>query len=117
MKNVYDGVAVADSLGEASVELPAYFDALNKDFRYQLTPIAAPAPNLHVKQELTRNRFAIAGAAPGQRVCWQVIGTRKDAWALANPVVVERDKPKSEREHFEFHTRSTVGIRDATGAE
>jgi hypothetical protein len=110
MKNVYDGVAVADSLGEATVELPAYFDALNKDFRYQLTPIGAPAPNLHVQQELTRNRFAIAGAAPGQRVCWQVIGTRKDAWALANPVVVERDKPKSQREHFEFHTWSTVGL-------
>jgi hypothetical protein len=95
MKNVYDGVVVADSLGEVRVELPAYFDPLNKDFRYQLTPIGAPAPNLHVKQELTRNRFVIAGAAPGQRVCWQVTGTRKDAWALANPLVVEREKPKS----------------------
>jgi hypothetical protein len=116
MKNVYDGVTVADSLGEVSVELPAYFDALNKDFRYQLTPIGARAPNLHVKQELTRNRFAIAGAAPGQRVCWQVTGTRKDAWALANPIVVEREKPKSERGHFKFDTRSTVCIREATKA-
>jgi hypothetical protein len=101
MKNVYDGVAVADSLGEVSVELPTYFDALNKDFRYQLTPIGAPAPNLYVKQELTRNRFSVAGAAPGQRVCWQVTGTRKDAWARANPIVVERDKPKKEKGHIE----------------
>jgi hypothetical protein len=116
MKNVYDGVAVADSLGEVSVELPAYFDALNKDFRYQLTPIGAPAPNLHVKQELTRNRFAIAGAAPGQRVCWQVTGTRKDAWALANPIVVEREKPKGQRGHFESDARGTTGIRGATKA-
>jgi hypothetical protein len=97
MKNIYDGVGVADSLGEVSVELPAYFDALNKEFRYQLTPIGAPAPNLHLKDELTGNRFTIAGAAPEQRVCWQVTGTRKDAWALANPIVVEREKPKSER--------------------
>ncbi|MBV8092340.1 MAG: hypothetical protein JO110_03720 [Acetobacteraceae bacterium] len=116
MKNVYDGVAVADSLGEVSVELPAYFDALNKDFRYQLTPIGGPAPNLHVKQELTRNRFLMAGAAPGQRVCWQITGTRKDAWALANPIVVEREKPKSEKEHFESDTRSSIGIWDATKA-
>jgi hypothetical protein len=94
MKNVYDGVVVADSSGEAGVGLPPYFDALNKDFRYQLTPIGAPAPNLYVKEELAGNRFAIAGAAPGQRVCWQITGIRKDDWALANPIIVERDKPK-----------------------
>jgi hypothetical protein len=39
MKNIYDGVAVVDTNGEAEVELPDWFDALNNDFRYQLTPI------------------------------------------------------------------------------
>jgi hypothetical protein len=109
MKNIYDGVAVANALGEVTVELPEYFDALNKNFRYQLTPIGAPTPNLHVKQELIENRFTIAGAAPGQRVCWQVSGTRKDAWALANPIVVEREKPKSERRHFASDTFDILG--------
>ena len=97
MKNIYDGVAAADPSGEAIVELPAYFDALNKEFRYQLTPIGAPAPTLHVKEELVGNCFSIGGAGPGQRVCWQITGTRKDAWALANPLVVEPDKLKSKR--------------------
>jgi hypothetical protein len=97
MKNIYDGVAAADPSGEAIVELPAYFDALNKEFRYQLTPIGAPAPTLHVKEELVGNRFSIGGAGPGQRVCWQITGTRKDAWALANPLVVEPDKLRSKR--------------------
>jgi hypothetical protein len=97
MKNIYDGVAAADPSGEAIVELPTYFDALNKDFRYQLTPIGAPAPTLHVKEELVGNRFSLGGANPGQRVCWQITGTRKDAWALANPLVVEPDKLKSKR--------------------
>ena len=92
MKNVYDGVAMTDEKGEAKIELPAYFDALNRNFRYQLTPIGTPAPDLYVKAELTENRFVIAGAAPRQRVSWQITGIRKDAWALANPVVVERDK-------------------------
>jgi hypothetical protein len=97
MKNIYDGIAAADPSGEAIVELPAYFDALNKEFRYQLTPIGAPAPTLHVKEELVGNRFSIGGAGPGQRVCWQITGTRKDAWALANPLVVEPDKLRSKR--------------------
>jgi hypothetical protein len=101
MKNVYDGVVTADSSGEADVELPQYFDALNKEFRYQLTPVGAPAPDLHVKEELTENRFTISGARPGQRVCWQVTGIRKDAWSTANPVVVERDKFNNEGVHPE----------------
>jgi hypothetical protein len=97
MKNVYDGVVTADLSGEADVELPRYFDALNKEFRYQLTPVGAPAPDLHVKKELTRNRFTISGARPGQRVCWQVTGIRRDAWAIANPIIVEPDKFDKER--------------------
>jgi hypothetical protein len=97
MKNIYDGVAVADASGEVVVELPAYFGALNKDLRYQLTAIGVPAPNLHVKEEARANRFAIGGAGPGQRICWQVTGSRNDAWAIANPMIVERDKRKVEK--------------------
>jgi hypothetical protein len=39
MKNVYDGLVVLDDKGEAKIELPDWFGALNKDFRYQLTAI------------------------------------------------------------------------------
>ena len=39
MKNVYDGVVVTDDDGDAMVELPEWFEALNRDFRYQLTVI------------------------------------------------------------------------------
>ena len=42
MKNVYDGIVVLDRKGKAEIELPDWFGALNKDFRYQLTPIGAP---------------------------------------------------------------------------
>jgi hypothetical protein len=112
MKNVYDGVVVADSLGEAAIELPTYFDALNKDFRYQLTPIGFSAPELHVKEELKGNRFVIAGAKPGQRVCWQVTGVRKDSWAIANPIVVERNK-----EHVERHKTQTGYERDKVAVD
>jgi hypothetical protein len=69
MKNVYDGVAVLDANGEASVMLPDWFEALNEGFRYQLTPVGAPAPQLHVADEIAHAQFRIAGGVPGQRVC------------------------------------------------
>ena len=36
MKNIYDGIAVLDTKGEADVELPSSFGTLNSDLRYQL---------------------------------------------------------------------------------
>ena len=48
MKNVYDGIVVLDRKGKAEIELPNWFGALNKDFRYQLTAIGAPGPNLYI---------------------------------------------------------------------
>lgn len=46
MKNIYDGVVLLDNSGEAVVQLPDWFQALNKDFRYQLTSLGSPQPNL-----------------------------------------------------------------------
>lgn len=97
MKNIYDGVGTADAAGELTVAMPDYFEALNKDLRYQLTAIGQAAPGLYIKEELTKGKFRIAGANPGQKVCWQVTGNRKDAFAEKNPFVVERDRPASER--------------------
>jgi len=100
MKNVYDGVVVLDAKGEAVVVLAAWFEALNKDFRYQLTPIGAPGPNLHLAEEIKNQRFKIAGGSSGMKVCWQVTGIRHDALAQANPLVVEQDKLANERDHY-----------------
>ena len=55
--------------GKADVELPKWFEALNRDFRYQLTAIGDPAPNLHISREMIGNRFEIAGGAPGISAC------------------------------------------------
>jgi len=38
-----------------------------------------------------------SGGRPGQRISWQVTGIRKDAYAKANPIVVEQLKPPHER--------------------
>ena len=97
MKNIYDGVATLDASGAAVVELPAWFEALNEDFRYQLTAIGAPGPNLYIAQEIKDNQFAIAGGAPGMKVSWQVTGIRHDPYAEANRIPVEQDKAADER--------------------
>jgi hypothetical protein len=97
MKNVYDGSITLDAKGEATVTLPGWFEGLNKDYRYQLTAIGTPAPNLHVAQQISKGRFKIAGGKPRMQVCWQVTGVRKDRWADAHPMPVEVKKPKEEQ--------------------
>jgi hypothetical protein len=44
MLNVYNGNATLDGKGEAVILLPPYFEVLNRDFRYQLTPLGVPGP-------------------------------------------------------------------------
>jgi hypothetical protein len=100
MKNVYDGVAILDGSGAASVDLPDWFEDLNRDFRYQLTAVGGAAPNLHVAQEVSGNRFKIAGGEGGMKVCWQVTGIRQDPWANVNRIEVEEDKAEGERGYY-----------------
>jgi hypothetical protein len=96
MKNVYDGVVSLDENGEALVNLPDWFEALNHDFRYQITAIGAPAPNLHIAKEISDHCFRIAGGKLEMKVSWQVTGIRRDPWAEAHPIGVEEKKPAEE---------------------
>jgi hypothetical protein len=111
MKNVYDGVVVLDNKGKAEIDLPDWFSILNKDFRYQLTAIGAPGPNLYIAEEISdtttssnknknSSRFRIAGGTSGMKVSWQVTGIRRDPWANANRIQVEEDKPAKERGYY-----------------
>jgi hypothetical protein len=100
MKNIYDGVVVLDGRGEATVKLPPWFDALNRDFRYQLTAIGQPAPELYIAREISGNEFEIAGGDPGLKVSWQVTGIRQDAYANAHRLPVEEEKTQSEQGYY-----------------
>ena len=97
MMNIYNGNVLLNERGEATVELPAWFDALNKEFRYQLTAIGAPGPHLHVAQEVVGNSFRIGGGVGGMKVSWQITGVRQDAFANAQRIPVEEDKPEKDR--------------------
>jgi len=97
MMNIYNGMVALDGKGEAVVTLPDWFSALNRDFRYQLTAIGSPGPNLYIADEISNNHFKIAGGAPGGKVSWQVTGIRQDAYANAHRIPVEQDKPGAEK--------------------
>jgi hypothetical protein len=63
-ENVYDGVVTSDEQGEATVRLGDWFEEVNTDVRYQLTPIGAPGPDLHISEEVVDNQSLTPEAAP-----------------------------------------------------
>ncbi|HZR27785.1 MAG TPA: hypothetical protein VFA71_03315 [Terriglobales bacterium] len=89
--NLYSGNVVLDNKGMATVQLPRWMEAENKDFRYQLTCVGRFAP-VYVAEEIHNNRFEIAGGRPGMKISWQITGVRNDAYVKAHPMIVEEDK-------------------------
>lgn len=96
MMNIYNGNVKTGPNGEAIVRLPDYFDALNRDFRYQLTVIGQFA-RVIVLEKIKGDAFKIKTDKPKVEVSWQVTGVRKDKFAEEHRVKVESDKPESER--------------------
>ncbi len=78
MMNIYNGNVVTDGGGRAVVSLPSYFQALNIDFRYQLTTIGSPA-KAWIAAEVANNEFTIRTDQGGVKVSWQVTGVRQDS--------------------------------------
>jgi hypothetical protein len=96
MMNIYNGNVITDDNGYATVILPDYFDALNRDFRYQLTVIGDFAQAI-IAEEINNNQFAIRTDKPNVKVSWQVTGVRQDPYAEANRIQVEVEKPAQEK--------------------
>jgi hypothetical protein len=91
MTNLYNGNAITDANGEVTIKMPSYFEAENKDFRYQLTTIGQPA-QVWVAEKISSNQFKVKSDKPNVEISWQVTGVRHDAYANAHPMVVELDK-------------------------
>ncbi len=96
MMNIYNGSVILDASGSGLVTMPVYFEALNREFQYQLTCVGGYAP-VYVASKIAGNHFQIAGGQPGLEVSWQVTGIRRDAYAEKNRVVVEVEKDPEER--------------------
>jgi len=101
MMNIYNGNIVTDDQGYAVVIMPDWFEALNREFRYQLTVLDEEDSDTFVQAKVVRkidgNEFALRTSEPNVEVSWQVTGVRKDAWAEAHRIPVEEEKPRHER--------------------
>ncbi len=115
MMNIYNGLITLDTRGSVWITLPKYFEALNQDFRYQLTSIGRPQPTLYVAREISGNRFRISGGKPGAKVSWQVTGIRHDAYADAHRIRVEEEKPPQEQGHYLHPELFGAGPEQAVG--
>jgi hypothetical protein len=113
MMNMYNGNIVTDANGDATVMLPDYFAALNKDFKYQLTVIGSFAQAI-IAEEVANNQFKIKTDKPNVKVSWQVTGVRHDAVATKFPIIVEENKPSNLKgKYFEptaYGVSETLGI-------
>jgi trimeric autotransporter adhesin len=91
LMNLYSGNVILNDTGEAWINLPDWFEALNKDFTYQLSCIGGFA-QVYIAKEIENNKFKVAGGSPGLKVSWQVTGIRHDKSAEENPLQVEQLK-------------------------
>lgn len=91
MMNIYSGNATTDNRGFVTVTLPAYFEAANKDFRYQLTTIGSFAQAI-IKEKVSGNKFVIQTSTPNVEVSWQITAVRADKFANENRIVPEEEK-------------------------
>jgi hypothetical protein len=120
MMNIYNGNITTDQSGTAVVELPEWFEALNKGFRYQLTVIGTFAQAI-VAEKVKGNRFTIKTTAPNVEVSWQVTGIRKDAFADKHRIPVEEMKNQTERGYLlhpdAFNQPEERGVQWARNSE
>lgn len=127
MMNVYNGNITTDANGFATVSLPAYFQAENIDFKYQLTVIGVFAQAI-VQQEIADNQFIIQTNQPNVKVSWQVTGVRNDLWAQQHRIVPEVEKPDSKKGKYlnpelfgqprtqgiHYHNTRKIAVSDST---
>jgi hypothetical protein len=125
MMDIYNGNITTDERGYATVTLPDWFEALNRDFRYQLTVLDSSDSDgfviAKIVREVAGNEFVLRTSAPRVKVSWQVTGIRQDPYADLHRVQVEEEKPAEERGKY-LHPdaygqpeEKGIGYRDRPG--
>jgi hypothetical protein len=74
--NMYRGVIQLDANGQATIDLPNYFEAVNINPSYQLTAIGT-STQPYIATEIANNQFTVSGA-PNTKVSWTVYAERND---------------------------------------
>lgn len=95
--NVYRGTSTFGSDGSVAIRLPEYYDVINKNPSYQLTPIGGAMPGLHIKNEMVNGEFIIGGGIAGKKVSWELKAERNDPYMKQTPGARDVEIDKKER--------------------
>jgi hypothetical protein len=115
MMDIYNGNVTTDGAGNAVVVMPDWFEALNRDFRYQLTVMGQFAQAM-VATKMANHMFAIKTDKPNVEVSWQLTGVRHDAWANAHRIPVEQMKAERERGFYMHPELFSAGLDKSVAA-
>lgn len=108
--NMYRGTALLDNNGKAIIQLPDYFEDININFSYQLTPVGKSMPGLFVEKEISGNTFIIAGGEPGAKVSWTVYAERNDLYMQKNPEIKNSEPNKTGRYKGKYSKPEFYGL-------
>ncbi|MCL6475074.1 MAG: hypothetical protein K6U75_08500 [Firmicutes bacterium] len=80
--NMYRGNVVTDEKGYATIQLPDYFESINRDPTYHLTVIDNSDDFILAKvvREIQNNQFVIRTNKPHVKVSWRVEAIRNDRY-------------------------------------
>lgn len=111
--NIYQGTVSTDAQGFAWVELPGYYESINKNGHIQLTASGSGDEFVMamVVKTIANGRFRIRTNVPHSQVFWEVKAERNDAWVQAHPPVVEYEKSAAEKgkyQHPELYGQSPM---------
>jgi hypothetical protein len=115
MMDIYNGNVVTNAKGYAVVTLPEWFEALNSDFRYQLTPVGQFSQAM-IARKIKDRKFTIRTSRPHVEISWQVTGIRHDAYAVAHRIPTEEVKPPNEQGHYLHPELFGAGPEQGIGA-
>lgn len=104
-QNFYNGNVTTDEKGYAWVELPSYFQDINKNFKYVLTVVDdednANFVQAKVSKKIDGTRFQIRTSAAHVEVSWMVFADRNDLRIQTNRPTDERPKTGVEKGKYQ----------------
>jgi len=104
-QNFYVGNVTTDDTGYAWINLPEYFEAINTNFKYQLTVVDEADSDefiwAKVVRKIKRNRFRIRTNLPNVEVSWRVDADRNDRHVQKRRPIDVIEKQGAERGKYQ----------------
>ncbi|HMS57187.1 MAG TPA: hypothetical protein PKA27_17520, partial [Fimbriimonadaceae bacterium] len=102
-QNIYNGTITTDEQGQAWVELPSYYNDINRDPRIQLTVDDESDEFVMVKAVggVKGNGFRIRTSRGNIKVYWEVKAVRNDAYVQKYGAPVEVNKKEGEKGKYQ----------------